>query len=600
MKMTSKLPVQPNPAATFTDQRTQSIISNRSHVRIAPKYGGPYKAGNIIRLEIPSQDWLDPDLFSISFNAILKNAAGTGIQAYGSQDGGLPCNGVQAASLRFDTPLQMIFSRIKLLQGSTVIEDILDYGTLYKMLSVTTVNKQYNDTMAGVFEGCYDTCDQMQLTRAKQRHAWSTGAADAAATPVAPIAVDREHYFTYNVRPLLGLLRAGKYLPLKWMGQLTIELYLEQPANCLVSSVAHVLEATDGGDLGNLALTTENAKVYPTVITAAGTGATAVVSPTVASTHPLAYYEIDQVNMECHFVQPLDEYDRSVLSLIEENGLSVWFDTFSTHTRQLATNGGRNTVSFQERAVSLKGGYCVMQNDVDIGDYRTPVSFPDNQMQEYQWKLGSQYYPAQPVICHKGAGTALFQLQNSFDAFGDMATTGMVHEDNFTGKRYYTHAGRNANNTATLVANYGKTARWEEILAESSLPNNFVMALNLEKTPDQLSGFNSAAASVDVELITNTKAANDADHVVTATAGTATVLNDGHTFQPSKFLCNFSTATAAVGARTSNTRHFNKDQPADTQMMITKNPANYARMTFFGHIDSVIKIARVGNLEVMR
>jgi len=588
--MTESVPVVPSESATFADQRTQSIIANRSHVKIAPKYGGDFKAGNIIRLEIPSQDWLDPDLFSISFNAAIYQQNGECIPPYGDPFGEDPASTEQSKFCRFDTPLQLIFNRIKLLQGSTVVEDIQDYGTLFKVLSLSTVNRPYLDTMGSALEGHYDPKDYKQSADAKKRHAWGTGASNAASN---------QKGWYYNIRPLLGLLRAGKYLPLKWMGQLTIELYLESNEQCLISSTTISTTVPTGQEMK------ERLAGQMPVLTS---GITTDPTPNASPDFPGAYYTITQVNAECHFVQPIEEYDRSAMALIEERGMEIWFDTFSTHVRQLTGGAGRTTNSFQERAVSLKGGYTVMQNNTDINDYRSPISFPDNQMDEFQWKVGSQYFPAQPIKCTHGPGLALGQLQNTFDSFGDLSTSGTIDSHNYTGSRVYTDAGITgvkAGGVTTASAHMeGTTLRTNELLNESSLPNSFIMALNLEKSPDQLSGFNSAAAGVDVELITKTVAASSTDLNVGHSPRSAGTLSAGHILQPSKFLVHhlYPITGSGVSARKEPIDDQNRvaNQPSYLKEMHTKPVNTFARLTFFAHIDAVIKISRVGNLEIMR
>jgi hypothetical protein len=582
--MTDNVPVVPNHSATYADQRSQSVIANRSHVKIAPKYGGEFKSGSIIRIEIPSQDWLDPDLFSISFSAEIFQKDGKTIPSYGTPNGENPQTQAQSKFCGFDTPLQLIFNRIKLLQGSTVVEDIQDYGTLFKLLSLSTVNRPYLETMGAALEGHYDVKDYDMSAEAKRRHGWGDVTNNFATS-------SRGWY--YNIRPLLGLFRSGKYLPLKWMGQLTLELYCESNEQCLVSS-------TSSSSASQITEAAAGPTTFPVPVTTAS-----VIPPTKECDFPGAYYVLSQVNAECHFVQPIEEYDRSALALIEEKGLEIWFDTFSTHVRQLSASSGRTTNSFQERSVSLKGGYAIMQNNEDINDYRSPISFPDNQMEEYQWKIGSQYLPAQPLRCTYGAGLALGQLQNSFDAFGDLATTGTIDSHNFTGSRIYTDAGIStlSGTTLTNAGNIninGTTIREAEILNETSLPNSFIMALNLERSPDQLSGFNSAAASVDVELITKTLSAdNPSLNVGYGTFRDASVLSAGHQLQPSKFLNLHSYQTGRPAGSTSDVPISNY-KSSTLKEMVTKPANKFSRLTFYAHIDAVIKISRVGNLEIMR
>lgn len=580
--MTDTVPVHPSNAATYSEQRTQSVIAHRNHVRISPKYGGNFRTGSIIRLEIPSQDWLDPDLFSISYLAKIFDKNGNSIPRYGSKFGEPPTIGDESYSCRFDSPAQMVFSRVKLLQGSTVIEDIQDYGVLMKIMTLSTVNQSYLKTMGGAFEGMYDVKDYDQLKEAKQRHCWGDGIPNDP-TDNEP---ERNKGWYYNVRPLLGLLRAGKYLPLKWMGQLTIELHCAPNQECLVSST-----------VGTVAATVTN------TLQVVSADAPVIVPPTQAAIYDGAYYELSEVNMECHFVQPIEEYDKSAMALIEEKGLEVWFDTFATHNRQISSSG-RTTLSFQERAVSLKGGYAVMQNSGDLQDYRTPLSFPDNNMREFQWKIGSHYIPAQPIRCERTSSLALAQLQTTFDAYGDLSTTGVIDSHNFTGMRTYTDAGITGDTTGGGNEGIdGLTIRSHEILNQTSLPNSFILALNLEKSPDQLSGFNSAAASVDVELNVDLFASQDSTLDIGGDRNAA-VYSFGHVFQPSKFLLNLGSTGVPLNGpdSTDNWRlggGSNGTVP-ENLFMVTKPIHKYSRVTFFAHLDSVLKIDRIGSVSIMR
>lgn len=524
-----------NPQADFSTGKSQSVVAHRTHVKIAPKYGGKFKENDIIRLEIPSTNYLDSEMTSLSFNGVLTNTQGGKILpeywgAAGPQDGSFG---------RFPNAIQRIFNRVKLLQGSNVIEDIQDYGTLFKLITVATAPVSWRDTTGVALEG-YGDFEKFDTKRALKSHGSRTGT-------TAPGGIDggSDHGHRYQVQLNLGLLaRSGKYLPLKYTGQFTIELYMERDSECTISSVG-----AGSDDFGRFAAE--------------------VLSDNVS--YPNLSYYIDDVFLHCHFIVPIEEYDNNVLSQINSGGIDIHFDTYSSHTRQVNA-GGRQTHSFQERAVSVRGGYAVMRNEFDIGDNRTDIRFASNKIKDFQWKLGSQYIPAQQVNCEHGAAEAYTELLESFGAYGDVLATGSVHSYNFAPGEH------------TFNAFDPRPLR-----QEGSLPFNFIMGLNLEKTLGQLSGFNTSVTNTDVELIM-TLGAFETSHYrdLASTDGRAQYDNVRRT-------------TLDTGGSPSSyeLRGF-QDCASDIPTMVPKDIPNFARLNFFAHIDSVFKINGPGSIEVLR
>ena len=198
----------PSSSLDFTGQKTLGVVASTSHVEIAPKFGGIYKAGDTIRIEIPSQNWLDGEKFRLTFRGQAFDG-GAAVPLYGGGER-YPLSVDTAESSKycmFKNGVQHVFSRVKLLQGSRVIEDIQEYGQLAHLMHVLTIPDDHMDEILNK-EGF---CDSGDFDGRQERKIQAT----------------KWNGHLYEVELFLGLFRTGKYLPTKYMGQLTIELYLE-------------------------------------------------------------------------------------------------------------------------------------------------------------------------------------------------------------------------------------------------------------------------------------------------------------------------------------------------------------------------------------
>jgi hypothetical protein len=571
IKGSADVQLLPGPEATWINQRTQGIVASRTHAIVYPKNGGTFTQGQKIRLEIPSQDYWDTSLFTISMNVSLQSGVpstqisgtvgnGTAFTGsanpwiaqgrtatspplpFGSLANGVtdPQFGIESHWLTTANGVQTLFNRVRILQGSMVIADILDYNKLNRILKLTNLSKDHVRTSDFINEGVYDPEDWEQKKLARNFYA-------QAANPTS-------NYGQYwNIRLNTGFLEIDKYFPTKYTGQITFELYLEDSASCLVSSVVGPFSD------GNM----PSSPVLPT-------GVISTTNPpfdlSAFTSYPNPSYVIQDVQAHVHFVVPIQEYDEEMLSTINEQGLTIMYSTWNQHTRQL-TNPGRSILSFQERSVSVRGGLCVMENNVDIGDIRSEYQFSGNNIMEFQWKLGNLYQPAQPVQCQLGAGLALFELENFMGTVGNMQSSHLIDQRAFLTTLIEKTSANNIGSAVLLLENETVNRTYEnkkELRMGNSLPCHFIMALNLEKSPGQLSGFNTSATNVDIELrlLTDTqnsasgfagqmpavygrKQASSADPTFVSCQGT-------HIWQPSKYRCHDITGPGRTGAATGN------------------------------------------------
>lgn len=678
--MTDKVDTVPGENLQYSDQVTFGAITSRKEVVITPKYGGSFKAGNILRIEVPAQDYIDPEKVYMSFKSQLFAGAsnswwttvttgGAGLDA----TSGIPeltparmhsSNANCMKTVRFRPGVQCIFARIKVLAGSTVIEDIQDYADLYRFMLEATTSPEWRRHDGAEQEGFYDPADVQQTISVSNHH--SKKIVSAVDPTSLYTKTDYESpYHVYTVRPMVGLLNVGKLLPVKYMGNLTFEFYMNENSECLWSSSsalsslkaygASAAAIPTGVTTGPvMAHTLGSANVAdPTHATASGQhlafveyvgdGAGSRVAGQVVTDFPNAYYQISDVEMHVSFVTVLPDFDAAMLNKIESGGLDLHFSTFHEHTRNV-TSTGNQSLQFTERSLSVKGGFVVMRNSDDIRDIRTDTTFKSNNIEYYQWKIGNEYIPAQRVECSLGGARAQAQLKMTLGTFDDFGESNNISEDDYLPK----YAVGDVN-----------TQHLPELKRCAAQPSKFAIGLSLEKAPGQMSGFDSAAAGVDIEL--QFKLRDHADNfggaAYTATYAFSNTLG-ARTWQPSKFkvytcnspepnVGNLATATGLSMDAIEDYRHNDLGgkmrvgilglgtaikpgafppgvmqaksclySSGGTKAGATFTSAHeivaaapvfsavsevgkYTRVQFYAHVDSLLRIRRVGQLEVV-
>ena len=320
------------------------------------------------------------------------------------------------------------FHRIRILSGSTVLEDLLDYPTLYRLATEMTSSSDHRDHSHLLLEGVGDAKNE---DHKRIRRSNNSGK-------------------IFVTRLLSGILQSGKYLPLHLMGALTIEIYMARNTEALLSSCK-----ADG-----------------------------------LAEYPAAKYEISDVFAECQFVKFSDDYEQSMLQHVQTNGLQIHFSSFDQHSRNLNSfSSGNVDVQFSQRSTSLKGCLSVFRDADAINDIRQEISFPAHHVVQWQYRVGSTYYPSQPVEIKANSGALSFmEAQKVWGSFGSVQDTGTINADNYYRKEI------------PIVGGKTYSLNEEEINYESALPNHFNISMSFERSPGQLSGLNSVSQNADVEL----------------------------------------------------------------------------------------------------
>ena len=204
-------------------------------------------------------------------------------------------------------------------------------------------------------------------------------------------------------------------------------------------------------------------------------------------------------------------YDRSALAQIDAGSFEIHYDTFRAHSRQISNVDARQTISVQEKALSVKNIFTVMRNQAGLNSTIHDTHYAKNAIIEYQWKIGNEYYPAQPVRCDDGGVRALTQLRDALSATSDVLQNGQLDSNTYCPESHTTKE-KTINffpvynipdgTDVSVLEPYRQDRRiWEEVKHQCSLPNKFIIGQSFEKSQGQLSGFNTVESQVDIELI---------------------------------------------------------------------------------------------------
>jgi hypothetical protein len=216
--------------------------------RIPPKNGAVFTPGQVIRLEFPAQGYVNPINTTLSFDVTLQAPSDFA---------------TVANSTRFQNNIQSIFSRVRLMYGSTPLEDIINYNQIVRNLTEWSATNQMGTMdQSSIAEGIGgvmisdNTSSSNGYINVRQKFIQGIGtiATTGAAAPqfgFVPVKTNNQTSLTanstsrrYQVNLALGLLTQDKLIPVKFMAsQLAIELTLEQAISCITTAVVPVATA---------------------------------------------------------------------------------------------------------------------------------------------------------------------------------------------------------------------------------------------------------------------------------------------------------------------------------------------------------------------
>jgi len=300
-------------------------------------------------------------------------------------------------ALRFQNNIQSCFSRVRLLYGSTPLEDIPNYNVIVRSLtewtgadalgpdqtSVTDGIGGVTPTVSGAVFSDANTSTQTGtnvpiLGNVRQKYIQGlhtcataldvTTPAGFGSVPNGPVANANVGTFVgikgvnpirrYQVQLALGLMQQEKLLPTKFMAsQLAIEITLAQPSECIYFNA--------NGSAAN--------PIQPT-------------------------YTISNVNLIPEILEFDASYDESFLRGLQTNGVPIKFSTWNNYR---FSNGLSSTANLQiqERSRSVKAIFCmqrisnaILAADSGASYFNTDLlsGVAGTTLQDYQYRIGGR------------------------------------------------------------------------------------------------------------------------------------------------------------------------------------------------------------------
>jgi hypothetical protein len=295
-----------------------------------------------------------------------------------------------------------LFSRIKITYGGMVLEDIVDYNVIARMLVDCGVARPYLHGSGAILEGT-------SATYLEDEKFWRILSPTALVNSGETQAM--QHTTLINsgswkrmcFRPFLGLMNCKKLIPLKWMASsLVIEMTLARDEDVIIAPLA------------------------------------ASTAPKIELRRP--FFMAELINFD-------STYDAGFYYGLQQFGVPLKFSTWNTYVHN--PSGTNEQIQIHERARSIKLALAGVRDSnrrfqVDSNRFYHAVSsqiVPNadlvtqpaclgsdgnaitsttrGQITEYQWRIGGRYWPAQPVDCTNGGAEAYVELLKTMDAVGD-------------------------------------------------------------------------------------------------------------------------------------------------------------------------------------
>ena len=391
-----------NARYSFPSQSNKAI---KLTPRIPPKNGGTFTPGQVIRLEFPAQGYVNPINTTLSFDVTLTGYAAVSDGAANT-----------AAIVRFQNNISSIFSRVRLLYGSTPIEDMIDYNVIVRCLTEWTSTSQQGtmdqtsitegiggivwgtdgSVTDGTFQGVVNTRQKYIqglsttfVTRASLTAGTGLGQIPhtaGAAVGAGATSVTRR----YQINFALGLFTQDKLIPTKFMAsQLAIEMTLEQASACIF---------------------------------VAAKGANVTGNPT---------YTVTNVNLIPEILEFDASYDEMFLKGLRDGGVPIKFSSW--HNFSFSVSSASANLLIQERSRSVKALFAVQRRSQPDFIYDNGATFFDtgadgtSTLQNFQFRIGGRYFPAAPVQTSSDVGSAYtnggaeayIELQKALNVVGD-------------------------------------------------------------------------------------------------------------------------------------------------------------------------------------
>ena len=275
-------------ASYITDRRSVRFYSQSTNVF------QPTSGNRVMKFSLNGEDntWLDPQSVRVCFTVQNKDQN-------------------LNRKLRPLAPPYSFFRRMRIIAGSQVLEDFDNYNRVHQMFSKMMSQGARKDEANEGFGYRYD--DEIKTLKKQVGSENLTYDVDAVAVP------GFKNQMTVAFKPLAGIFSQFKYLPLKYMGNLTIELELvSNDLDCIVNP-----DDYDEGDAGIAQLLREKFTRD-------------VALPGGNATNTSKVFELNNAFVQCD-VCTLDNNlnNEYVKHLLEGKGLPITYTTYITQSQSV-------------------------------------------------------------------------------------------------------------------------------------------------------------------------------------------------------------------------------------------------------------------------
>ncbi len=337
---------------------------------------------------------------------------------------------------------QNFIKRLRIIYGSIVLEDIMEYKSLVRLFYETGVDPGMASGSGAILEGMYG-CRNTDGTASSS---WFEA---AGSVPV----VDRVEAVNSLLKPVASQIAYSGALPSGAMAQL-----LSAPA--INSTTGAVLDVDTLPTFSNSGRTTycinllsgllTQKKLIPLKWMAAQLAIEITLAPVeecfLGAGSSTINYKWSNVNFIAEMLEFDSAYDTAFYQGLMSNGVPIKFSSFHYHSFNLS--GAYNILQIHERSRSVKAAYAVARDtttpsvtfDTDrfffaLGETwsnGTIANGGEGQIQQFQWRVGGRYYPAQPIRTTFGGAEAMMELQKALDMLGDYTRQGNFSRRSWT------------------------------------------------------------------------------------------------------------------------------------------------------------------------
>lgn len=411
------------PDATHVVQRKVTVLNPT--VSSDLKYSGV----KYVRFVLPAQDFLDTQRSYFSFQIVSTPAPGApvGVDARG-------------AWLQPYTDSAVFFKRLRIMVNSAQVEEIDDYNILQSVfVRYANDDGMYKSGLGAAMGMVPPELHKKNIAYASQIKSMSTA-----------LSQDGDNISTYVFHPsLLGFMNTHKYMPLQFMGEVTIELQLDDPRTCFISGLNQPVD-----------------------------------------------YTIKNMKYHGEFCRMSTAYLSSFEAALAESAVTFWFSTFHTYTNNLTSS--KTDITLNHRGRNLKTLITVFRKDADTNKVdANSFAFERQTIKQYQARIGSKMFPDEPItISATDYSVWMSETSKALGFWRNPYHTTSVPNSNVKDKDKAQFRSFIAANTTVFT----NLSTLEPEGTYEAPDNNFIIAVDFEKEPELLSGEDTASSNVPIYL----------------------------------------------------------------------------------------------------